>query len=145
MLIKTQQKPLIRRLPTKCTNDTKSEETELTTDWTDGRGLLWVLRLNSVRGFVRQTSEARWGQRALPWIHQFSSVRSVVMAHYHHSRASIRLLMPLPMPSSATLSPAFTAPCSTANASAVGKAAEPVFPRVSNVEKSRLKSSPTVS
>src|SRR5665213_1932196 len=76
MLIKTRPKPLSRKLPTKCTNDAKSEETEITTDWMHGHGF-WVARVNSVRGFVRPTSEVRWGQLALPLIHQFSSVRSV--------------------------------------------------------------------
>ena len=63
----------------------------------------------------------------------------------YHSRANIKLLIPLPMPSSAAFSPAFNIPCAEAKANAVGRAADPVFPNVSKVEKSFARFRPTVS
>ena len=62
-----------------------------------------------------------------------------------HSTPSIRQLMPEPMPSMATRSPGVSRPCSMPSAIVIGKATEPVLPRVSTVAKSISGSSPSVS
>ena len=58
------------------------------------------------------------------------------LADFCHSTASIRQLIPEPMPSMATRSSARSRPCSMPRAIVIGSAAEPVLPSVSSVAKS---------